>query len=157
MNGNLDWLTLVVVVGAFIGGYLLLSFIIKTIWPKQPPHEADHPRPSSDGRPASPAPDASDFDSHADWNRRQDRPGGWTQPQPAHSEFESEEQRHARALGLKTPVTISQVKTAYRDMLAKYHPDKVDHLGDDIKLIAQQRTREITAAYQYFCERYDIR
>jgi len=71
-------------------------------------------------------------------------------------ESQSEEHKHESALGLNGQVTASEVKKAYREMLAKYHPDKVDHLGDEFKQIADQKTREIIAAYKFFCKKYNI-
>lgn len=72
-------------------------------------------------------------------------------------ESQSEEQRYARVLGLRAKVTAADVKRAYRELLAKYHPDKVNHLGDEFKSIAEVRTREILEAYDYFRKKYDIR
>ena len=54
-------------------------------------------------------------------------------------------------------VTAADVKRAYRELLAKYHPDKVNHLGDEFKSIAEVKTREILEAYEYFQKKYDIR
>jgi hypothetical protein len=39
------------------------------------------------------------------------------------------------------------LKRNYHNMLSRYHPDKVEHLGDDLKKIANQRTKEIIEAY----------
>jgi len=68
----------------------------------------------------------------------------------------SEEQDYARVLGLKGQVTRSDVKKAYRQLLAKYHPDKVDHLGEEFKDIAEEKTKAIVEAYAYFRKKYGI-
>ena len=50
---------------------------------------------------------------------------------------------------LEVPKKASQeeIKAAYKKQLAKYHPDKVDHLGDELKDLAQRKTKEISWAY----------
>ncbi len=40
-----------------------------------------------------------------------------------------------------------EVKKAYRSMAVKYHPDKVAHLGDDIKKAAEEKLQKLNAAY----------
>jgi len=67
-----------------------------------------------------------------------------------------EDQKHAKVLGLRGRVKASDVKRSYREMLAKYNPDKVSHLGDEFKQIAERKTQEILAAYEYFRRKYDI-
>lgn len=40
-----------------------------------------------------------------------------------------------------------EIKEAFRKRMAEYHPDKVAHLGKDLKDTAAQKTREIQKAY----------
>jgi DnaJ like chaperone protein len=40
-----------------------------------------------------------------------------------------------------------EVKKAYRRMAMKYHPDKVSHLGEDFKKVAQEKFRKVKDAY----------
>jgi DnaJ like chaperone protein len=40
------------------------------------------------------------------------------------------------------------IKKAYRRMANKYHPDKVNHLGDDFLKVAEEKFKAINAAYQ---------
>jgi len=40
--------------------------------------------------------------------------------------------------------------------MAKYHPDKVDTLGDELRELALKKTKDISEAYAYFCARYNI-
>ena len=35
-------------------------------------------------------------------------------------------------------------------MSMKYHPDKVRHLGEEFRSVAEQKMKEINAAYDYF-------
>ncbi|MGL4370484.1 MAG: TerB family tellurite resistance protein [Spirochaetota bacterium] len=40
------------------------------------------------------------------------------------------------------------VKSAYRRAAVKYHPDKVNHLGEDVKKAATERFRQVNDAYE---------
>lgn len=44
--------------------------------------------------------------------------------------------------------TDDEVKRAYREMAKKHHPDKVGHLGEDIKRSATEKFQKISAAYE---------
>ncbi len=41
-----------------------------------------------------------------------------------------------------------EIKKAYRQLANKYHPDKVQHLGEDFKKLAEKRFKEIEEAYR---------
>jgi DnaJ-domain-containing protein 1 len=41
-----------------------------------------------------------------------------------------------------------EIKNAYRKLVNKYHPDKVFHLGDEFKELAEKRFKEIEEAYR---------
>lgn len=43
--------------------------------------------------------------------------------------------------------TNDEVKKAYRRMAMKYHPDKVSHLGDDIRKSAEEKFKKVNEAY----------
>ena len=53
-----------------------------------------------------------------------------------------------RVLELSPDASQRQIKAAYRRLMALYHPDKVAHLGDDIKVTAIRKTFEIGHAYE---------
>jgi DnaJ like chaperone protein len=40
-----------------------------------------------------------------------------------------------------------EIKAAYRRLASKYHPDKVLHLGEEFKELAEKRFKEIQSAY----------
>ncbi|MCE5347808.1 MAG: molecular chaperone DjiA [Bacteroidales bacterium] len=41
-----------------------------------------------------------------------------------------------------------EVKKAYRRMAMKYHPDKVSHLGEDIRKTAEEKFKKVNEAYE---------
>ena len=41
-----------------------------------------------------------------------------------------------------------EIRDAYKGMISQYHPDKVDHLGQEIKDLANRKSQEITVAYR---------
>ncbi len=50
-------------------------------------------------------------------------------------------------LGLDPSATQDEIKTAYRELANKYHPDKVAHLGKELQDLADQRFKQIQDAY----------
>jgi DnaJ like chaperone protein len=53
-------------------------------------------------------------------------------------------------LGLKPGADIDTIKKAYRKLSMKYHPDKVRHLGEEFRAVAEEKMKEINGAYDYF-------
>jgi DnaJ like chaperone protein len=51
-------------------------------------------------------------------------------------------------LGVSPHATQEEIRKAYRKLANKYHPDKVQHLGDEFKKLAEERFKEIEAAYR---------
>ena len=51
-------------------------------------------------------------------------------------------------LGINSSATDEEVKKAYRRMAMKYHPDKVEGLGEEVKRNAEAQFREINEAYE---------
>jgi ABC-type Zn2+ transport system substrate-binding protein/surface adhesin len=147
-----DILMWVVIVVAFIGGYLIVSFLASRMKTAQPFTRDDRdtnesPKTKAD-RGSGQGYQREHESSKGDHERSEQREEKW--------ETFSEERKYALILGLGERITPSDVKTAYRDLLAKYHPDKVNHLGEEFKQIAEKKTKEIVQAYQYFQRRYGI-
>lgn len=61
-----------------------------------------------------------------------------------------------RVLGLSADATAEEIHQAYRQMAAKYHPDKVAHLGEEFRRLAEERFKEIQSAYQVIKQRRGI-
>ena len=51
-------------------------------------------------------------------------------------------------LGVNRHASKSEIKNAYRKLANKYHPDKVDHLGEEFKQLAEKKFKDIQEAYQ---------
>ena len=51
-------------------------------------------------------------------------------------------------LEIPKDATEEQIKTAYRKLANKYHPDKVLHLGEEFRKLAEKRFKEIQKAYK---------
>jgi curved DNA-binding protein CbpA len=55
---------------------------------------------------------------------------------------------------LELPPTAGadDIKKAFRAQIAKYHPDKVQHLGQEFQAMAAERAAELTEAYRILCD-----
>ncbi len=51
-------------------------------------------------------------------------------------------------LGLDSSATDDEIKKAYRRLAMKYHPDKVEGMGDEVRKNAEAQFREINEAYE---------
>ncbi len=51
-------------------------------------------------------------------------------------------------LGASQSQTNKEIKSAYRKMATKYHPDKVSHLGEDFAKFAEEKFKSVNDAYQ---------
>lgn len=51
-------------------------------------------------------------------------------------------------LGIERNTTEEEIKKAYRQMALKYHPDRVTHLGEDIRKAAEEKFKKIQEAYE---------
>jgi DnaJ-class molecular chaperone len=51
-------------------------------------------------------------------------------------------------LGIENDSSQDDIKRAYRQLAGKYHPDKVEHLGDEFKALAEKRFKKIQQAYE---------
>ena len=74
--------------------------------------------------------------------------------QSATTAAQSEEQYYA-VLGLEQGADFIMIKKAYRKLSMQYHPDKVAHLGDEFKGVAEEKMKEINAAYDYFKKKFN--
>ncbi len=53
-----------------------------------------------------------------------------------------------KILGVDRTATDEEIKKAYRSLAVKYHPDKVNYLGEDIRKKAKEKFQQINEAYE---------
>lgn len=51
-------------------------------------------------------------------------------------------------LGIHRGASKDEIEKAYKKALTRYHPDKVEHLGEDLQQLAKEKTRHITEAFE---------
>ncbi len=52
------------------------------------------------------------------------------------------------ALNVSRNASLDEIQDAYRTLISQYHPDKVARLGDEIKAVADRKSKEINSAYE---------
>jgi len=51
-------------------------------------------------------------------------------------------------LEIERGASQEEIKQAFRQLAGKYHPDKVEYLGEEFKTLAEERFKEIQRAYE---------
>jgi DnaJ domain len=69
-------------------------------------------------------------------------------PKPSPASAAGAQRGWHEILGVSLEATADQIRDAYKHLISKYHPDKVDNLGQELKNLAEHKTQEITAAYR---------
>jgi len=71
--------------------------------------------------------------------------------------YSSIEGYYRKVLCVSESAGEEEIRAAYRSQLAKYHPDKVTHLGDEFYNLASRRTKEIIEAYDFLKRQYEFK
>ncbi len=66
------------------------------------------------------------------------------------------DEHYYRVLGLATGVSFEEIKRAYRKLSMEYHPDRVAHLGEEFRQVAEEKMKEINVAYQYLKKKFSV-
>ncbi len=51
-------------------------------------------------------------------------------------------------LGVAANASQAEIRQAYQELMRKYHPDRVANAADELRALAEQRSKEINAAYE---------
>ena len=65
------------------------------------------------------------------------------------------EEKYYAILGLAPGAGFSEIKAAYRKLSMQYHPDKVGHLGEEFKKVAEEKMKEINSAYEFLKKKHE--
>jgi DnaJ like chaperone protein len=65
------------------------------------------------------------------------------------------ERQYYTVLGVEQGADFAAIKKAYRKLSMQYHPDKVAHLGDEFKGVAEEKMKDINGAYDYFRRKFE--
>jgi len=114
-------LDMVVIAAGLLFGYRLVSNFLS-------PNTSDGQRTRSDTDRRGDDPASPDWEKH--WESPESKIPAW---------FD--------VLGVTESADVAEIERAYRVKMSQYHPDKVAQLGDDIKQLAEAKSKEINAAY----------
>lgn len=90
------------------------------------------------------------------YDRRERKAAGTRRFDPSTASEEEKIRYYGRLFGLCGRVTKAQIRSQYIQSISLYHPDRVQHLGPELKLLAEEKTKELNAAYDWLREKYDI-
>jgi DnaJ like chaperone protein len=86
------------------------------------------------------------FHDSFDWFQFQQGFGGRAGGGPTRRNGQGTEEALA-VLGLKPGAAPTEIKAAWRKLSKEHHPDRVTHLGEEVRRVAEERMRRINAAY----------
>ena len=132
INNSVAFFLLIV---AFVAGYWLVSFLYSKF---QMPRFRDEDK-SSDGQKEN---------YRQEEQRRQEN--------SAYMDKQDKLAYYSELFNLNGDTSAENIKCNYRELLRKYHPDKVSHLGHEFQVIAEQKTRELNEGYEYLKARYNF-
>ncbi|MEQ9188706.1 MAG: TerB family tellurite resistance protein [Cryomorphaceae bacterium] len=62
--------------------------------------------------------------------------------------YDMDTDRHYRILEIEKGATQQEIKTAYRRMAKKYHPDRLGDVGEDVIKAAREKFNQVQEAYE---------
>ncbi|MBA4391217.1 MAG: hypothetical protein C0399_09785 [Syntrophus sp. (in: bacteria)] len=71
-------------------------------------------------------------------------------------EHANAEEGYRQILGVAAKDDPATIRKKYKELLAKYHPDKVQHLGIEFQEMAERKTQAIMEAYEFFRKKYNL-
>jgi DnaJ like chaperone protein len=67
--------------------------------------------------------------------------------------YQVDKDRYYRILEIEPNASDDEIKTAYRKMAKKYHPDKLGDVGEDVKNAGIEKFRQVQEAYEKLINR----
>jgi DnaJ-domain-containing protein 1 len=64
--------------------------------------------------------------------------------------YETDILHYFKVLGVDNEVLSAEIKRAYKKRMSEYHPDKVANLGDELRQLAERKSKELNEAYRFF-------
>lgn len=117
---------IIVVLVCLFAGYFLVSWLIGRL--NGGAQDKGGPTPRSDS-------------GQGRWRDRDESPPHAPRPDPGSVRAWYE------VLQVPAYASLDEVKLAYRRRIAEYHPDKTSNLGDELRVLAETKTKEINTAY----------
>ncbi|MGE5314011.1 MAG: J domain-containing protein [Acidobacteriota bacterium] len=63
---------------------------------------------------------------------------------------------YGTVLGLHGRITKAQIRKKYLELVAQYHPDKIQHLGAELRALGESKTKDLNIAYEWLKMRFKI-
>lgn len=121
----MDWLEFSVIIGCGLVGFIVISAVIDAR------RVRSNEQRKSDGE--------TKEDGTANNNSNDEK------PKP---DFGKESPRSWwEVLGVNENATSEQIKSAFRKEISKYHPDRVEGLGIELRELAELKAKEVNQAY----------
>lgn len=84
--------------------------------------------------------------------RNRDKPRGSTGEQTEGAGFEDRVPGGYRdpyeVMGLPPETPVEEIRRHYKEQLLRYHPDRVQHLGEEFQDLAEQKTKDLNSAFE---------
>ncbi len=64
------------------------------------------------------------------------------------------DRHYAKILGITGEITLEKVKASYRELVLLYHPDRLSHLGESMRKVAEEKMKLINGAYEHFKKKF---
>jgi DnaJ-domain-containing protein 1 len=84
------------------------------------------------------------------WTLWKPEAGRTEAPAPRDSFFDAAQpgKRWFEVLEVNSCATPEEIRAAYKLQMSRYHPDKLASLGEELRVVAERKAKEIDQAYQ---------
>lgn len=125
---------LITITGLLVG-YWIVSAVLERVW-GSPARGAERGGPQQDG-------------TFEEQRRAQQEGGQRDDPPDDQPREEGMRGRWHHILEVSESASIDEIRRAYRVKISQYHPDKVTQLGEELRELANRKSKEINAAYEH--------